>query len=388
MGNSLARAGVPVQQIATIGAASLLPFSFEFLWAPIVDGCWTRKSWFTLGAAAMCLCLLALLLAPWDSAAVPLMTLLAFLCCAGAAIAAVAIKGLMAYEVSADGLPKATAYYTAGGAVAKSIAGAGTLWLLAHLAARPLVAVLNTGAAALAATAILMASPGESGAMRELPAKLVAALADLWGFLRTRNGMMIAVLCVVPFGAAGEAGLVGAIAREWAVGPNLLAAYGAVGVVASIAGAMAAGWIAMRVGPWKTYLLLGWIMIAVMPVLALSPRTPPFFLAVEFLYRAAAGGCYAALLGIILAGIGKGAASTKAAAMWSLAVFASAYPELIEGAVHDQVSTQAMLLSDAGLGIAGFSVLFIVSRCLGFSLTRVDTPATAGAAQRHNTSTT
>jgi hypothetical protein len=62
--------------------------------------------------------------------------------------------------------------------------------------------------------------------------------------------------------------------------------------------------------------------------------------------------------------IGKGAASTKAAVMWSLTNFAFFYPALIEGGVHDGSGTTAMLLTDAVLGASGFAVLMIARRVL------------------------
>jgi hypothetical protein len=51
--------------------------------------------------------------------------------------------------------------------------------------------------------------------------------------------------------------------------------------------------------------------------------------------------------------------------MWSLANLAFVYPALIEGAVHDKVSTRAMLLTDAALGVAGFGVLLSAAWLLG-----------------------
>ena len=63
--------------------------------------------------------------------------------------------------------------------------------------------------------------------------------------------------------------------------------------------------------------------------------------------------------------IGKGAASTKAAVMWSLTNFSFFYPTLIEGTVHDRSGTAAMLLTDAGLGATGFAILMIALRILG-----------------------
>lgn len=122
---------------------------------------------------------------------------------------------------------------------------------------------------------------------------------------------------------------VGAIAGEWYVTPDQLAAFGTLGAATNIIGALFSGWLSTRIGPWRTYIILGWALIAAMLCLTLAPRAATYFLAVELFYRAASTGCYAALLGIVMTAIGRGAASTKAAALWSLANLASVYPTLI-----------------------------------------------------------
>ncbi len=61
LGSSLVKAGVPVQQTATIITASTLAFTVEFLWAPIVDSSFTRRTWYLAGATMMCACLAMLL---------------------------------------------------------------------------------------------------------------------------------------------------------------------------------------------------------------------------------------------------------------------------------------------------------------------------------------
>ena len=362
--NRLVSSGVSVHQTAGIVAAALLPFSFAFLWAPMVDACWNRRDWFVFGAVVMTACLAALIMAPWNSESVWFMTTLAFSSCSGAAIAAVAVKGIMAYAVQTTKLGAASGFYTAGGTFAKAIAGAGTLWLLTHFADRSLVAVLSIGAAVPAGAAILLVSPSPSTPFNELPAKLQSALVDLWKFLRTRNGALTALLCVIPFGAGSEAGLIGSIAREWSVTPDQLVAFGTLGAVTGIGGALFSGWLSTRIGPWRTYIILGWVLIAIMLSLTFAPRAATYFLSLEQLYRAASAGCYAALLGIVITAIGTGAASTKAATLWSLANFASAYPTAIEGAVHDRNGTSAMLLTDAGLGAVGFGLLILATRLL------------------------
>jgi Major Facilitator Superfamily len=380
LGSSLVKAGVPVHQAAGIIAATSLAFTLEFVWAPMVDACLTRRLWYVGGSTVMCAGLAALLIAPWTAASVPLMTALAFSSSSGAAIAAVAVKGIMAYDVSATRIGSASGYYTAGGTFAKAVGGAGTLWLLTHLSGRAVAATLSTGAAALAGSAILLALPRRSAPLRELPTALFSALVDLWAFVRTRNGVLIAVLCVIPFGAGTEAGLIGLIAREWAVSPDQLASLGALGAVTNIAGAIFAGWLTTRISPWNAYVILGWTLIGVMLGLAFSPRTAMYFLVIELLYRALATACYATLLGIVMKAIGRGAASTKAATLWSLANLAFAYPTLIEGSVHDRAGTLAMLLTDAGLGVAGFGVLMFAARLLRLRFKLLaSAPATAPA---------
>jgi PAT family beta-lactamase induction signal transducer AmpG len=353
-----------------------LAFTLEFVWAPLVDACLTRRLWYVAGAVVMCGCLGTLLIAPWNPTSVSLMTVLAFASSSGAAIAAVAVKGIMAYDVPAARLGAASGFYSAGGTFAKAVGGSGTLWLLTHVSGRAVAASFSIGAAALAGMAIVFAVPGRPAPLRGIPAKLRSALVELWTLVRTRTGILIAVLCVIPFGAGTEAGLIGAIAREWAVTPDQLAAFGTFGAATSIVSAILAGWLATRIGPWNVYLLLGWAMIGAMLGLAYSPRTALYFLVLELVYRALAAGCYATLLAIVMQAIGKGAASTKAATLWSLANFAFVYPTLIEGSVHDHAGTAAMLFTDAGLGATGFGVLLVATRLLKLHFAAPPAPVT------------
>lgn len=171
-------------------------------------------------------------------------------------------------------------------------------------------------------------------------------------------------MCVVPFGCGTEAGLIGAIAREWEVTPDQLAAFGGLTALSTTAGAMVGGWFSTRFGSWRAYMLFGWLLIALVVGVAWSPRTAAWFLVVELVYRAVATASYATLLGIVMKAIGKGAASTKAAVLWSFANLAFAYPTIIEGAIHERNGTIAMLLTDAGLAVAGFGVLLTAARLL------------------------
>jgi len=377
LGNRLTALGVPVHRTATIITAAWLAFSLEFLWAPLVDSTFNRKGWYTAGAALMCASLALLLMAPWASSAVPLLTALTFISCSGAAMAAASIKGLMAYEIPAAQLGSASAFYTAGGYFAKAVGAAGTLWMLTHLTSRPLAGLVSAGIAAAAASAILLASPAQSLPWSSFAATLRATLGDAWNFVRTRRGAVTALLCVIPFGTGTEAGLVGAIAHEWHVGADQLNMWIAFSALGTISGAMLAGWLSTRISAWRSYLLLGSTMQVTVVVMAFAPRTPTAFLLLEFLYRALTGGCYATILGLVMDAIGKGAAATKAAVMWSLFNFAVVIPTMLEGDVHDRVGTTAMLLTDAALGLGGLGILVLTMRRLAFRFAKPVAPAAA-----------
>lgn len=110
LANSLVRAGVSVHQVAAIVAATSLAFTFEFVWAPLVDSSLTRKAWYMIGAAIMCACLMAMFVIPWKESAVEALTVLSFASCGGAAIAAVAVKGIMAYDVQPERMGAASGF--------------------------------------------------------------------------------------------------------------------------------------------------------------------------------------------------------------------------------------------------------------------------------------
>ena len=133
LSNALVRSGLTVGQTASIVASASLPFTLQFLWGPIVDSSATRRRWFLGGTLLMCVCLAALLSAPWKAASVHLLAMLAFLSCLGAALSAAATKGLIAHHVRTEQLASASGWYISGGGFSHAVAGAGTLWLLTYV---------------------------------------------------------------------------------------------------------------------------------------------------------------------------------------------------------------------------------------------------------------
>jgi len=361
---SLTRAGVPVREAAAIVAAASLGFTLEVVWAPLVDAVLTRRAWYGIGAALMTVALLTMFFVPWSAAAIPALAVLAFASCSGAAIAAVSVKGLMAYDVEVARMPAASAAYAAGGVAGKAVAGSLAILILAHIASRPEAGLLCLAPMAFAASVIALAAPRPPAPAPEVIGKLRGALVELWRFVATPRGMVTAMMCALPFAAGTEAGLMGAIAHEWGVTSGQLAVIASLGAAANIAGALASGALARRFGAFPIYLACGLGMMATMTAFAFAPRLPAVFFAAELFYRALATGGYAALLAMVMTAVGKGAASTKAAAMWSLTNFTAFYATLIEGQVHDGAGIRAMLLTDVAMAGAALALLTIAFRVL------------------------
>lgn len=379
LGSSLVRTGIAVHQVATIVAATSLAFTLEFLWGPLIDASLTRKTWNAIGVSITFVCLFAMFAVPWRESTVVVLVSLAFASCSGAAIAMVAVKGIMAFDVPRDGLGAASAFYSAGGTLGKAAGGAIAVLLLAHLSSSVSAGVLSILPAILAAATIRLTARRPGLRLQEFPSKIRGSLKDVWNFIRKDIGVFVAILCVIPFGSGAEAGLMGAISREWAVTPNQLALIATLGVATNIGGVGLAGWLCSRIGTWRTYLASGLAMIALMLAFAMAPRTPASFFAVELLYRACSNGNYVALLGIVMRAAGSGAASSKISLMWSLTNFSFFYPTLIEGFVHDRAGTTTMLLTDASLGLTGFAMLIVAVRVVGSTAVRDDGASLAEA---------
>ena len=68
------KAGVPVEAIAALVGASLLPHIIKFLWAPLVDATLSLKKWYFLSGFVTAACIFATGLLPISQASLPIVT--------------------------------------------------------------------------------------------------------------------------------------------------------------------------------------------------------------------------------------------------------------------------------------------------------------------------
>src|SRR5947199_9017546 len=90
--------------------------------------------------------------------------------------------------------------------------------------------------------------------------------------------------------------------------------------------------------------------------MALTPHTPNAFTVGVLTYALACGMAYAAFSAVILLAIGRGAASTKYAALSSLGNLPVVYMTALDGWVHDKYGTSWMLHFDALSGVVCIAI--------------------------------
>ena len=73
IGFQLTQAGVSVVDVAALVAASLIPQTWKFLWAPVVDVTLSRKRWYVLASLVTALGIFAMGVVPTDAKSLPLM---------------------------------------------------------------------------------------------------------------------------------------------------------------------------------------------------------------------------------------------------------------------------------------------------------------------------
>src|SRR5208283_960988 len=69
------QAGVPVEQVAALVAVGLIPHTWKFAWAPLVDTTLTRKSWYLISSAVSAAGILATAVFPIKTSSLPVLTI-------------------------------------------------------------------------------------------------------------------------------------------------------------------------------------------------------------------------------------------------------------------------------------------------------------------------
>jgi len=379
----LARAGVPVDRIASISSIINLPGVVGFLFAPVVDIKFRRRTWLVL--ASFGTALFACLYFPLIGAShLVLMTALIF---AGGLITflvAAACGGLIVKTLSESAQSKAAAWIMAGQLGGGALGAAVILWL----AARVPITTVGLCVAALVAVPGLLAFTipeplPESSAWFQGRLPLIGR--ELWSVLRSPLRRWSTLLLLAPGGTGAAQTLLPAIASHYGVGTSGVmwmngVAGGAMLALGSLSGALIPGDWDRRL----TYAAAG-LTNAIAAIVLLAANRPSVYLPGTAFYLATEGLCWARSIALMveIVGVETRDASTLFSVLNAIVTIPVLYMIKLDGMGFSRFGTRGLLWTDAGANLLVFGVVAAVFVVCGLSLRRVPAPD----ALAHSTST-
>jgi PAT family beta-lactamase induction signal transducer AmpG len=352
--------GVSVAQVAGIVALVILPHTWKFLWAPIVDTTLTQKYWYLVSCLATGLGITAIGFMPETQAGLSALATVVFIASLATTFMGMSVESLMAYSTPDELKGRAGGWFQAGNLGGGGLGGGLGLWLATRVP-EPWMPSAIVGGLCLACSLALLAVPSPP---LQRHASFVAGLResvrDLWIVIRERSGLIALILCFMPIGSGAAGGLWSAVAVEWNASADTVALVtGTLGGIVSAAGCIVGGWICDRMDRKNAYVIYGLLQAACAITMAMLPRTEISFVVLTTAYAFIAGLTYAGFTAFVLEVIGKGAAATKYSVYASLSNMPIWYMTNVDGWAHDRFGSSGMLYTEAALCCAG-AVLFIV----------------------------
>ena len=363
LGFLLSQAGVGVAAIAGLIALSLVPQTWKFFWAPLVDTTLSSKTWYLLAAIVCSVTLGAIGFFPISQAGLFAITVLVVANSAATTFLAMAAENLMAHATPEAEKGRAAGWYQAGNLGGSGIGGGGALWLAQHFH----YAWLPGAAMAVLFLACCLAllfvdEPPADHRHASYYRSLANVALDVWNTARSRAGYLALLICFLPIGSGAASNLWAAIAGDWYAGADTVALVnGVLGGIVSAIGCVVGGYFCDRMDRKLAYALYGVLLAAGALAMAAAARTPAMFVTFTLLYAFVQGFNYASFSAVVLEAIGRGAAATKYNLYAALSNAPIMYMTTVEGFAYSRWHANGLLLADALAGLAAVLFFFAVS---------------------------
>jgi MFS family permease len=354
--------GIGDAAIASLVAINLVPQIYKFLWAPLPDTLFTRKTWYVASSVITCGTLMSVGFAPVHNDTLGWLRTLIFVNSVAVSLLGMATEGLMATVVSAEDRGTASGWLQAGNLGGSGVGGGLALYLAQHLGAKPGVTIV---AAVLLSCSIGLLAVHEP--KRESRPSLLHAfwevVLDLWDtIVRTRQGLLAMILCFLPVGSAAAVGLFSAIAGRWHTSGDAVALYtGVLGGLTAAVGCLGGGWLSDQMDRKYAYTVTGAFLAIAAIAMALGPHNQFGYAVFTLTYQFGSGLAYGAFTGFVLEAIGRGAVATKYNALASLSNIPINYMTTIDGNASDRWGPDIMLWVDAASEIAGCVIFLTIA---------------------------
>lgn len=359
----LRRHGVSVAQIASTLAAAQLPAMWYFLWAPLIDMRFRRRTWVMMLSVASAVCATTAL---WLDLATRIGLVTALLVVGSALNQPIssALGGLAAIVVP-EPLRSRTAGLGQGGMLAGgALAGGLAVWLGQHWSDRFVALVIGVLVAVPAFALLAVDEP------RRAPSSARHRASEAWrevmSTLKRRDVWLAFLLFLSPAGAGALILLLPAVAVDYHASPGIVIWVVAVGGgLCAAGGAVVGGFVCERIDRWLVYPGVGVVVALIAGLAAIAPRTVGVYVAAAASYGFITGLSYAAFMALTLDLLGSAAAA--AGTRFTLFVAATNVPLVytvwLDGLAHDRFGLRGMLWADAAAnGIAGVLLLIVMWR--------------------------
>jgi len=361
LGNLLAHGGVSVAAIATMTALSFIPQTWKVAWAPIVDTTLTSKAWYAIGAVLVAIGILWSSTLPTTPASMPIFTVLVVVTSFASTLCSMASETFMAnLDDHLKGM--ASGWSQAGNFAGAGLGGGLALWLAVNVHPTWVSgAVLSTVVIACCLALLVVREPPRSHVRPNIMLTFAEVGRDVWSVIRSRAGILVIILMLLPLGTGALQSLWSAVASDWRTGSNTVAlANGTLAGLVAIPGCLIGGWLCDRIDRRLAYCLFGLVAGAAVALMALAPRTPAMYVTFVLLYATVIGACYTAYSAVVLEAIGQGAAATKFNFMASISNMPIGLFIALEGQWHDKGGDNLMLFGEAGAAVASVVVFSLV----------------------------
>jgi len=371
LGYLFSKAGISVETIAGLAAATILPGVLKFLWAPLVDAFMTLKKWYILSCIVTAAGLLCMGILPIKESSIVALIIIIYVTNIASSFLGTATSGLAAHDIPEEMKGRLSGYYNAGNLGGSGIGGGIGLWLAENLSYNWMPAAILSGLSVLCCFGLLFVNEYPSTLRHAKVTQTISNLVkDIWITLKARMGILAMILCFLPLGTGAASGVWAAIAGGWNAGAHTVEfVTGVISGLITAVGCLLGGWICDRNDRKMSYVVFG-LMLALCAVgMAYSPHTEWMYIIWTTLYAFVTGLCYAGFSAFVFEAIGKGAAGTKYTVFASLANAPIYVMTIIDGWAYTHYSKigkgpEGMLDIEAACGIVGIALFLVFSRLL------------------------
>jgi PAT family beta-lactamase induction signal transducer AmpG len=360
----LTQSGVSVGQVAALTAVWILPHTWKFFWAPVIDVGLSQKKWYLLGGFLSAVGIAAMGFFPATKTGLAALSVVAFLASLSTTVLGMSVESLMAHSTPEELKGRAGGWFQAGSLGGNGIGGGLGLFLVERLRS-PWMASCIVGCLCLLCCVALTGVPTPARLLEAngLIPRFALTLKELWQMVKSRPGALALILCFLPIGTA--AAPLPAIAKEWRASADTVALVtGVLGGVVSAVGCLIGGWICDRMDCKNAYVWFGLFQAGSGLAMALLPRSQAMYVLWASVYGLTGGFTYAAFTAFVLEAIGRRAAATKYNALASLANMPVYYMTIIDGWAHDRWGSAGMFFTESGFVVVAALVFIALARIL------------------------